>query len=43
MLEFSKEASTCNRIPEARNAPKVQREMEEKYFPGDIPVYKLNF
>lgn len=30
MLESSKEASTYSRIPEARNAPKVQKEMGEK-------------
>lgn len=30
MLESSKEASTYSRIPEARSAPKVQKEMGEK-------------
>lgn len=44
MLESSKEASTYSRIPEARSAPKVQKEMGgKKYFPGDIPVSKLDF
>lgn len=40
ILQRSK-LSTCNRIPEERNALTVQSEMEKRWFPGDLPFPSL--
>lgn len=42
ILQRSK-LSTCNRIPEERNALIVQSKMEKRWFPGDTPVSKPHF